>query len=96
MAMLTGFRHMVQSESMKQEYTYTIQVHPAEEGEKGFWVSVPALPGCFSRGETYDEAVASSREAIELYLEGLQERGEPIPVERQPVVTHVNVALQTV
>ena len=33
-------------------YTYTIKVHPADPDESGYWIEVPALPGCFSRGET--------------------------------------------
>ena len=42
-------------------------VHPAEEG--GYWAEVPALPGCFSQGETKEELEANLREAIEAWLE---------------------------
>jgi predicted RNase H-like HicB family nuclease len=42
-------------------------IHDAEEG--GFWASVPALPGCFSEGETREEVIANIREAIECYLD---------------------------
>ena len=38
-------------------------VHEAEEG--GFWAEVPALPGCFTQGETRAELKANLREAIE-------------------------------
>ena len=38
-------------------------VHPAEEG--GFWAEVPALPGCVSEGDTWDETLANIREAAE-------------------------------
>ncbi len=38
-------------------------IHEAEEG--GYWAEVPALPGCFSQGETVDETLANVREAIE-------------------------------
>ena len=41
-------------------------IHPAEEG--GFWAEVPALPGCFTQGETADEVRANIREAIEGWL----------------------------
>jgi predicted RNase H-like HicB family nuclease len=51
-----------------------------EEG--GFSVTVPALPGCVTWGDTFDHSVAMAREAIELWLEELQEHGEPIPEER--------------
>lgn len=75
-------------------HVYTIEIHPAEEGEKGYWVSVPALPGCFSQGETYDEAVSHAQEAIECYLEALVKRGESIPEESShPKVLGVQVAL---
>lgn len=56
---------------VRREYTYTIEVHQADPDEQGYWVSVPALPGCFSRGETYEDAISNAREAIELHLEGL-------------------------
>lgn len=35
----------------------------------GYSVSVPALPGCYSQGETFEEAMANIREAAELWLE---------------------------
>lgn len=40
-----------------------------EEKEGGFSVWVPALPGCTSQGETFEEAVNNIREAISLYIE---------------------------
>jgi predicted RNase H-like HicB family nuclease len=42
-------------------------IHPAEEG--GFWAEVPALKGCYSEGDTLDEAIANIREAAEGWLE---------------------------
>jgi predicted RNase H-like HicB family nuclease len=38
-------------------------VHEAEEG--GFWAEVPAIPGCATQGETFEELEANLREAIE-------------------------------
>jgi antitoxin HicB len=58
-------------------YTYKIHLH--KEAEGGYTVSVPALPGCITYGEDVDEAIAMAREAIELYIEELQERGEIVP-----------------
>ncbi|MYD51241.1 MAG: type II toxin-antitoxin system HicB family antitoxin [Dehalococcoidia bacterium] len=53
---------------------YSVVFHTAEEG--GFWVEVPALPGCYSQGESVEESLRNVREAIELYLETLRdERG---------------------
>ncbi|MBN8573090.1 MAG: type II toxin-antitoxin system HicB family antitoxin [Candidatus Kapabacteria bacterium] len=58
-------------------YTYKIHLH--KEAEGGFTVSVPVLPGCITYGKDIDEAIAMAKEAIELYIEELQERGEAIP-----------------
>lgn len=44
-----------------------IILEPSDEG--GFTAYVPALPGCISEGETEEEAMNNIREAIELYLE---------------------------
>jgi predicted RNase H-like HicB family nuclease len=42
-------------------------IHEAEEG--GFWAEVPALPGCFSQGETMEEMLGNIREAIACHLD---------------------------
>ncbi len=48
-----------------------LHVEPDETG--GYVVHVPALRGCWSQGETRDEAVANIREAVELWLESQHE-----------------------
>ena len=45
----------------------TVVLEPSEEG--GYTVIVPTLPGCISEGDSRKEALANIREAIELYLE---------------------------
>jgi len=45
---------------------YTVLIHPAEEG--GFWSEVPELPGCYSQGETIEEALNNTKEAIWSHL----------------------------
>jgi predicted RNase H-like HicB family nuclease len=45
---------------------FKIALYPSEEG---FAVNVPSLPGCWSQGETEDEAVANIIDAIREYLE---------------------------
>jgi predicted RNase H-like HicB family nuclease len=50
---------------------------------RGFSVSVPSFPGCFTQGETIDEAIAMAKEAINLYIESLEEDGEPMPDDRR-------------
>ena len=49
-------------------------------GEDGFWIAeCPSLPGCISQGQSRKEAIQNIREAIEGYIEVLEEEGEPIP-----------------
>jgi len=50
---------------------YTVIFHQAEEG--GYWAEVPALPGCYSQGESIEETVKNTREAIEAHIEALKE-----------------------
>jgi len=49
----------------------TVVLERSEEG--GFSVLVPALPGCISEGDTREEALKNIREAIELYLEPVED-----------------------
>ena len=56
---------------------YAVVVHH-DEGS-AFGVTVPDLPGCFSAGDTFDEALENVVEAIEFHLEGLAEEGMDIP-----------------
>lgn len=44
-----------------------------KEKEGGFSVWIPALPGCTSQGETFEEAINNIKEAITLYLEDQKE-----------------------
>ncbi len=67
---------------------YSVVIHSAEEG--GFWVDVPALPGCYSQGESIEESLQNVREAIELYLEVLADEGRDAPQDAD-VVCRVSV-----
>lgn len=50
------------------------------QDEEGNWIAdVPSLPGCHSDGQTPEEALENVKEAIELWIEVAEERGEPIP-----------------
>jgi predicted RNase H-like HicB family nuclease len=52
-------------------------LEPSDEG--GYTVYVPSLPGCISEGDTREQAVANIREAIELYLEPVEDDLTPSP-----------------
>lgn len=58
-------------------------LYPEEDG--GWSVECPSLPGCFSQGDTKEEAVQNVKEAISLYLEFLESEGRPVPEEIAPV-----------
>ena len=62
---------------MENILTYTVNLDLAEEG--GYNVTVPALPGCVTQGETFDEAVAMAHDAISLWIEYLVETGQRVP-----------------
>jgi predicted RNase H-like HicB family nuclease len=60
-----------------------------EADTDGYFVSCPALQGCYSQGDTYEEAVQNIKDAIRLHVEDRLADGEEIP-------EHVSVSLFTV
>jgi predicted RNase H-like HicB family nuclease len=62
---------------MQNIRTYRVVLRKEPEGS--FTVLVPALPGCITYGETIEEAMKMAEEAIELYVEELEARGEEVP-----------------
>jgi predicted RNase H-like HicB family nuclease len=60
-----------------------------ESNEDGYFVSCPALQGCYSQGDTYEEAMANIKDAVRLHLEDRLANGEEVP---EPV----SVSLSTV
>ena len=69
------------------EYTAILE----REDDGGYVVSVPALPGCVSQGDTHEEALRNIREAIEVYVEDCREAGDPIPTEAGKEMIEVKV-----
>lgn len=55
------------------------RIQSRKEEEGGFSVRVPSLPGCYSQGETREEAIVNITEAIELHIEALQANRFDIP-----------------
>jgi predicted RNase H-like HicB family nuclease len=53
--------------------TFTVVIH--EEPTGGFWGEVPALPGCYSQGDTVEELLENLKEAITGVLEVMEEEG---------------------
>ena len=65
---------------------YPIAIEPGDD-EHSFGVIVPDLPGCFSAGDTVEEAIANSEEAILLWLEDAFESERDVPDPR-PIEEH--------
>lgn len=63
---------------------YTAVFEPAEEG--GFVVHVPALPGCTTQGDTFEDAQEMVKDAIKGYVAVLRETNAEIPVEAKGTV----------
>ena len=61
-----------------------VLLYPGEDGY--FVVEVPSLPGCISQGKTRESALANIEEAIDLYIEVLEEKGESIPEDKIEIV----------
>ena len=61
------------------KYRYTVIV---ERDEDGLYVaSCPAIQGCYTQGETYEEAMENIKEVIKLHIEARKGVGDPIPIE---------------
>ena len=70
---------------------YTVLIHPAEEG--GYWTEVPALSGCFSQGETIEEALANTREAVESHVAALREDGQEVKGDDGLLIGRVSIQI---
>jgi predicted RNase H-like HicB family nuclease len=64
---------------------YPVVIHKDQASDYG--VTVPDLPGCFSAGDTMDDALTQAVEGIECHLEGILADNEPIPMP-QPIEHH--------
>lgn len=77
---------------MKQARVHSYLAVFAQEEDGGYSVSVPALPGCFSQGDTFEEAQKNIRAAIRLYLKDDDtETTKYLRSPRQEIVTSVTV-----
>jgi len=73
-------------------YDYKIVIEPDKE-KGGYVVSCPSLPGCYSQGESIEEAMANIKEAIELCLEDMLAHNEVIPDTSSTLLGSVMVAV---
>jgi len=59
-------------------YQFTVVVERDEDGV--YIATCPALPGCYSQGDTYQEALENPKDAVKLHIQARQSLGEPIPI----------------
>jgi len=59
----------------------------------GYFVSCPSLQGCYSQGDTYEEAMENIKDAIRLHLEDRLAGGEEIPRDVSVSLSTVEVAV---
>jgi len=64
-----------------------------ESDSEGYYVSCPGLQGCYSQGDTYEEAVTNIKDAIRLHIEDRLADGEEIPEKVAVSLSTVEVAV---
>ena len=74
---------------VSMRYHYKIMLHKEPEG--GYTVIVPSLPGCITYGSDVDEAIVMAKDAISLYIEELNSRGEFIPDDSNTLEYSINL-----
>jgi len=74
---------------VRKVYDFKVLLEPDETG--GYVAVCPSLPGCYSQGETVEEAMENIEEAILLCLEDMQAHGEPLPEVSKTLIGSVMV-----
>jgi predicted RNase H-like HicB family nuclease len=73
-------------------YDFKVLLEPDEDAG-GYVVSCPALPGCYTQGDTIDEALGNIEEAILLCLEDMMAQNQPIPDMSKTLISSVAVTV---
>jgi len=71
--------------------TYHLSVI-VERDESGYFVFCPELQGCYSQGETYEEALGNIKDAVKLHLEDRIQSGEELPEAKSLSLSTIEVA----
>jgi len=71
-------------------YRFSVVV---EKDKEGYFVFCPELQGCYSQGDTYEEALGNIRDAIRLHLEDRVASGEEIPQPESVSLTSLELAV---
>jgi antitoxin HicB len=77
---------------MMKTYDFKVLLEPDVDAG-GYVVSCPALPGCYTQGDTIDEALENIEEAILLCLEDMMAQNQPIPDMSKTLISSVAVTV---
>ncbi|MBI2076293.1 MAG: type II toxin-antitoxin system HicB family antitoxin [Candidatus Aenigmarchaeota archaeon] len=64
-----------------------------EKDKNGYYAYCPELQGCYTQGETYEEAIKNIKDAIKLHLEERKASGEEVPQVEMTSLTTIEVAV---
>ena len=64
-----------------------------EKDRDGYFAFCPELPGCYTQGDTYEEALENIKDAIRLHVEDRMESGEEIPQPESVSLTSLEVTV---
>lgn len=74
---------------MTKLFKYTIII--ASQEPRGYLVTVPELPGCYTEGDTLEESFKMASDAISSYLSVLEKENLPIPEERKTIISTIEL-----
>ena len=64
-----------------------------EKDADGYYAFCPQLQGCYAQGDSYEEALANIKDAMQLHIQDRIDNGEEIPVKEHVSLTHIEVEL---
>ena len=84
----------MKSKTIKKQIFEYVAVFEPDEKVGGYTVTIPALPGCISEGDNFEEAMANIREASQLYLEVLdkEKKQDFLKKESRVIIAPIQVA----
>jgi len=62
-----------------------------EKDENGYFAFCPVLQGCYTQGDTYEEALTNIRDVVQLHIEDRLASGEPIPISEMISLTTLEI-----
>ena len=84
----------MRTKAIKKQIFEYVAVFEPDEKAGGFSVTIPALPGCISEGDNFEEALQNIQEAAELYLEvlGKEKKKDLLKRESRVIIAPIQVA----